>query len=77
MSIKVRKFNKSVKKAVINVNNTNVCLYIKLPINVESQQLVKNIQEELKEQMASDFPRYFFSDYSKEEGYLILVGSKS
>lgn len=73
--ITIASYNSAIKKLVIDVTNKNICFYLKLPVNVQSQILIKEIQIEIKEQMANDFPRHTFSDFIKREGYLILIGT--
>lgn len=75
-SITLPAYDKSIKRVVIDVTNNSVCFYLKLPINVQAQNLIKEIQVNIKEQIASDFPNYSFSDFIKREGYLILNGTK-
>ena len=74
--LKISKYNNSIKKVVIDVRKNNVYFYLKMPLNIQAQQLIKEIQIDIKEQIANDFPSYSFSDFIKKDGHLILIGTK-
>ncbi|MGA5663623.1 MULTISPECIES: hypothetical protein [Bacillus cereus group] len=72
----ITKFNKSVKKSVLDLSNEELKLFIKVPKNAQSQKILKEHEEQIKEHILSFYPEYIISTFERNKFSLWLIGTK-
>lgn len=72
----VLKYNKAVNHAVIDIWDSQLILYLKLPKEYQAQKMLKDREEEIKEEIASTYPQYLISTFEREEHSLWLKGTR-
>ncbi|MEC5238467.1 hypothetical protein [Bacillus mycoides] len=70
------KFNKSVRKSVLDLSNEELKLFIKVPKNAQSQKILKEHEEQIKEHILSLYPEYIISIFERNKFNLWLIGTK-
>lgn len=73
---KIKKFNRAIRKSVVDIREDNVTVYIPLPRSQQSQKILKDIDSQLKEQLASDLPDYYFSVATRFKNNLYFEGKR-
>ena len=71
----VEKYNKAVSHAVIDIWNSQLMLYLKLPKEYQAQKMLKDMEAEIKEEIASAYPDYLISTFEREKNSLCLKGT--
>lgn len=74
-SLKIKAFNRAIKKTVIDVRNDSVELYIRLPLDAQVQEAINSLQDILKEEITNCFPDFIFSNFERKHHTLWLVGT--
>lgn len=69
-------FNKAVHKGVIDISKENIILYLKVPHTQQAQKLLKEMEAQIKEEVASRNPDYYFSAPNRVKNKMWLVGTK-
>ncbi|MFK4327523.1 hypothetical protein ABH965_004195 [Bacillus sp. RC97] len=72
----ITKFNKSVGKSVLDLSNEELKLFIKVPKNAQSQKILKEYEEQIKEHILSLYPDYTISAFERNKFNLWLIGTK-
>lgn len=72
----VLKYNKAVNHAVIEIWDSQLILYLKLPKEYQAQKMLKDREEEIKEEIASAYPQYLISTFEREKHSLWLKGTR-
>lgn len=72
----VEKYNKSINHAVIDIWNSQLMLYLKLPKEYQAQKMLKAMEAEIKEEIASAYPYYLISTFEREKKSLWLKGTR-
>ena len=72
----VEKYNKAVNHVVIDVWNSQLVLYLKLPKEYQAQKMLKEMEAEIKEEIASAYPDYLISTFEREKNSLWLKGTR-
>ena len=73
----ILKFNKAIKKSVIDLTNKQLKLLIKIPKEAQSQKILKEHEEQIKEHISSLYPDYIISTFERNKFNLWLIGTKS
>lgn len=69
-------FNKAVHKSVIDISKENIILYLKVPHTQQAQKLLKEMEAQIKEEVASRNPDYYFSAPNRVKNKMWLAGTK-
>lgn len=54
-------FNKSVSDSIVDVRNENVVVVLKYPTSQQSQQIFRNMESHVKEEISNYNPKFYFS----------------
>lgn len=71
----VEKYNKAVSHVVIDIWNSQLMLYLKLPKEYQAQKMLKDMEAEIKEEIANAYPDYLISTFEREKNSLWLKGT--
>ena len=72
----LREFNQSVSKCSIDIHNNEITVFMKIPRTQQSQKLLKDMEEHIKEEIYSYNPKYYFSTPVRERNSLWFKGTK-
>lgn len=72
----LREFNQSVSKCSIDIHNDEITVFMKIPRTQQSQKLLKDMEEHIKEEISSYNPNYYFSTPVRERNRLWFKGTK-
>lgn len=65
-------FNRTMSKTVADIRNDNVTVIIKYPKTRQTQKILKDMNEDIKEELASMNPDYIFSSSVREGNLLVF-----
>lgn len=69
-------FNHAVSKCVVDVRVDKIIVFIKVPRKQQSQKILKDMEGQIKEELSSRNPDYYFSAPEREHNKLWFVGTK-
>lgn len=69
-------FNRCAQKSVVDIRNDEVKVFIKVPRDQQGQKILADMTSQLKEEVASQHPNYYFSAPNRVRNTLWLVGKK-
>ena len=69
-------FNRAVHKCVIDITNENIIVFIKVPHTQQAQKLLKDMESQIKEEIASRNPEYYFSALNRVNNKMWFIGTK-
>jgi hypothetical protein len=72
----LREFNQSVSKCCIDIHSDEITVFMKIPRTQQSQKLLKDMEEHIKEEISSYNPNYYFSTPVRERNSLWFKGTK-
>ena len=72
----LREFNQSVSKCSIDIHNDEITVFMKIPRTQQSQKLLKDMEEHIKEEISSYNPNYYFSTPVRGRNSLWFKGTK-
>ncbi|MCT0044821.1 MAG: hypothetical protein ACTIN7_04475 [Lactococcus lactis] len=72
----ISNYNKAIRKIVIDVDNEELLLYIKLPKEYQAQKMLKEIYSEIKEEISNTYPEYLISIFERQGNSLWLKGTR-
>lgn len=72
----ISKYNKAIRKIVMDVNNEELLLYIKLPKEHQAQKILKEMVSEIKEEVSNAYPEYLISGFERYRNSLWLKGTR-
>ncbi|MFK4914987.1 MULTISPECIES: hypothetical protein [Lactococcus] len=72
----ISNYNKAIRKIVIDVDNEELLLYIKLPKEHQAQKMLKEIYSEIKEEISNTYPEYLISIFERQGNSLWLKGTR-
>ena len=72
----LREFNQSVSKCSIDIHNDEITVFMKIPRTQQSQKLLKDMEEHIKEEISSYNPNYYFSTPVRKRNSLWFKGTK-
>ena len=70
------KYNQAVRKLILELNEKELILYLSLPKSYQAQKILKSLENEIKEEIASRYPQYLISTFERIEQALWLKGTK-
>ncbi|MFZ2577386.1 MAG: hypothetical protein WAX22_07880 [Lactococcus hircilactis] len=69
-------FNKAIRKSAIDISNSQVLVYIKVPRSQQAQKILKDMEQLLKEEISSQNLDYYFSKPERIKNGLWFIGTK-
>ena len=69
-------FNKSVRKSVVDISDSQVLVFIKVPRSQQAQKILKEMEQLLKEEISSQNPDYYFSSPERIKNGLWFTGNR-
>ena len=72
----ISNYNKAIRKIVIDVDNEELLLYIKLPKEHQAQKMLKDMVSEIKEEISNAYPEYLISIFERHGNSLWLKGTR-
>jgi hypothetical protein len=75
-NLTISKFNHAVNKCVLDLSREELKLFVKVPKEAQSQKILKEHEEQIKEHISSLYPEYIISTFERNKFNLWLVGTK-
>ncbi|RZI48678.1 hypothetical protein [Lactococcus kimchii] len=72
----ISNYNKVIRKIVLDVDNEELLLYIKLPKEHQAQKMLKDMVSEIKEEISNAYPEYLISIFERQGNSLWLKGTR-
>ena len=72
----LKNFNKCIKYCIVDVTNTDVIVILKIPKNQQSQKILKDMEQQLLDEITHLNPDYYFSSVQRNKDYLYIRGNK-
>jgi len=72
----LKNFNKSIKYCIVDVRNIDVIVILKIPRNQQSQKILKDMEQQLLDEVTHLNPDYYFSGLQRNGSYLYIKGNK-
>lgn len=69
-------FNKAVRRCVLDLTDSQARAFIKLPHSQQAQKMLKEVAEQIKEELSSRNPQYYFSAPERIKNSLWFIGTK-
>ena len=69
-------FNHCAHKSVVDIRKDDVTVFVKVPRDQQGQKILSDMTSQLKEEVASQHPDYYFSAPNRIRNKLWLVGKK-
>lgn len=69
-------FNRCARKSVVDIQKDEVRVFIKVPRDQQGQKVLSDMTSQLKEEVSSQHPDYYFSAPNRGRNNLWLVGKK-
>ena len=69
-------FNHCAHKSVVDIRKDDVTIFVKVPREQQGQKILSDMTSQLKEEVASQHPDYYFSAPNRIRNKLWLVGKK-
>lgn len=75
-NLTISKFNHAVNKCVLDLSHKELKLFVKVPKQAQSQKILKEHEEQIKEHISSLYPKYIVSTFERNKFSLCLIGTK-
>ncbi|WP_195918854.1 hypothetical protein [Lactococcus lactis] len=72
----LKDFNKAAHKAVVDIRNDQTVVFIKIPRSQQAQIILKGLESQLKEEISSRNPEYYFSSPNRINNQLWFIGTR-
>lgn len=72
----LRDFNRSISSCIVDVRNESVVVVLKYPAYQQSQQIFRNMESHIKEEISNYNPNFYFSSAVRIGNKLFYKGSK-
>lgn len=69
-------FNRSVSKCVVDIRKETVTVLLRLPRTQQAQKVLKEMEEDIKEEIANRYPHYYFSAPNRVGNQLWFIGTR-
>ena len=69
-------FNKAIKKCVVDVQKDKIMIFIKVPRMQQAQKLLKVMESDIKEEISTQHPGYYFSSPQRFRRHIWYEGQK-
>jgi hypothetical protein len=70
------RFNRSVRLAVVDIHRETAQIFIKVPRTQQTQNILKELEAQIKEEVSSQNPDYIFSNFERHHNQSWLQGTK-
>lgn len=70
------KFNRAVRKSAVDIRKDEITVYVRVPKDNQAVNILKEMEDLLKEEVSSQHPDYYFSSPNRVKNNLWLVGKK-
>ncbi|MFT8930226.1 MAG: hypothetical protein ABF969_12920 [Sporolactobacillus sp.] len=71
----IEQHNKAIRNSILDIRSDSVVFMIKLPNDFQAQKSISDTKEILREEIASRFPYYVFSNFERYKHWLKLEGT--
>ncbi|MDY2776604.1 MAG: hypothetical protein SOV02_08950 [Streptococcus infantarius] len=71
-----KRFNRAVRRCYVNVQKEYISVTIGIPYSQQAQQLLKSMESQIREEVSSYNPDYYFSGGTRRGQQWIFVGNK-
>ncbi|MEQ7201568.1 hypothetical protein [Lactococcus lactis] len=72
----LKDFNKAAHKAVVDTRVNQTVVFVKVPHSQQAQKILKELESQLKEEISSRNPDYYFSSPNRVNNQLWFIGTK-
>ncbi len=72
----LKDFNKAARRCVIDITNKQTIAFIKVPQSQQAHKILKEMTEQIKEELSSHNPQYYFSAPERIKNTLWYIGTK-
>lgn len=72
----LKSFNQVISKCTIDIRKETVTVFLKFPRTQQAQKLLKEMEEDVKEEISNRNPRYYFSSPNRVGNELWFKGTK-
>ncbi|EHC03148.1 hypothetical protein SSUR61_0880 [Streptococcus suis R61] len=69
-------FNRTVRRCVVDIRADYVVIFIRVPKDQQGQKILKEMESQLKEEIASQHTDYYFSSPTRVRNQLWFIGKK-
>lgn len=69
-------FNQSISKCVVDIRKETVTVLLRLPRTQQAQKVLKEMEEDIKEEIANRYPHYYFSAPNRVGHQLWFIGTR-
>ncbi|KXT79547.1 hypothetical protein SORDD14_01773 [Streptococcus oralis] len=69
-------FNRAVRKCIVDIRKDTITIFLKVPRNQQGQKILKEMEAQLKEEIASQHAGYYFSSPVRVRNQLWFIGKK-
>lgn len=69
-------FNHCAHKSIVDIRKDEIKIFIKVPIDQQGQKVLSDMFSQLKEEVASQHPNYYFSAPTRIRNSLWLIGKR-
>ena len=73
----LKNFNQSILGCTVDVRKETVTILLLVPRTQQAQRLLKEMEDDIKEEISSRNPNYYFSSSSRKGNKLWFIGTKS
>lgn len=72
----LKNFNQSVSRCTVDVRKESVIVLLAIPRTQQAQKLLKEMENDIKEEISSRNPNYYFSSPNRKGNKLWFIGTK-
>ena len=72
----VENFNKNIKHCIVNKKINKIIILFKIPSKQQSQKILKDMEEQLIDEVTYLNPDYYFSNIQRNKKYMYIEGNK-
>lgn len=72
----IEKFNVAVSRSVVDIKRNTIIVMIPIPKTQQSQEVLKDIQSQIKDEIASKNINYYFSEVMRVGKNLFIIGNR-
>ncbi|MHA2700667.1 hypothetical protein ACXZ8K_08190 [Streptococcus agalactiae] len=69
-------FNQSVSKCVVDIRKETATVLLRLPRTQQAQKVLKEMEEDIKEEIANRYPHYYFSAPNRVGNQFWFIGTR-
>lgn len=75
-NITQKNFNRAVHHSYLYLSEMKLILMIKVPKQAQAQKILKELEEQIKEEIAGCYPDYIISTFERKKHQIRLIGTK-